>query len=268
MTLLAAAGVAGGYGGRPIVDGVSLRVEAGRCVAILGPNGAGKSTLLRLLAGILPASAGSVTLLDRPLEAWRRRDVAKVVGFVQQLLTLTFPITVRELVEQGRAPHLGPWRPPSAADHAAVARALARVDLAALAARAFQTLSGGERQRALLARALACEPNLLLLDEPAAALDVGHQLELVRIVRQLLAEGVGAVLVVHDWNLALRLADEIVVLDAGRVHAAGPPEALLGSDVFSEVFGVAVDVLHCPDGTPVVVPSSRPAGTRSAPTAR
>jgi len=257
MTLLAAVGVAGGYGGRAIVDGVSLRVEPGRCVAILGPNGAGKSTLLRLLAGILPPTAGGVTLLDRPLRTWRRRDVAKAVGFVPQLLALTFPITVRELVEQGRAPHLGPWRPPSAEDHAAVARALARVDLVAQAPRPFQTLSGGERQRALLARALACEPSVLLLDEPAAALDVGHQLELVGIVRQLLADGVGAVLVVHDWNLALRLADEIVVLHAGRVHAAGPPTVLLAGGVFSEVFGVAVDVLRCPDGTPVVVPVSR-----------
>jgi iron complex transport system ATP-binding protein len=257
VTLLAATRVAGGYGGRVVVEDVSLAVAAGRCVSILGPNGAGKSTLLRLLAGILPLTGGSVELLGRPLPSWRRREVAKVVGFVPQLLPLTFPLTVRELVEQGRAPHLGPWRPPSADDSAAVSRALARVDLEGQAPTPVQHLSGGERQRALLARALACEPRLLLLDEPATALDVAHQLDLVGIVRQLLAEGVGVVLVVHDWNLALRLADEIVVLRAGRLHAAGPPDALLRSTVFSEVFGVSVDVLRCPDGSPTVVPTAR-----------
>ena len=184
MTLLMAKRVAGGYGGRPVVEDVSLALSPGRCVAILGPNGAGKSTLLRLLAGILPVTGGSVELLGRPLPSWRRRDSARIVGFVPQLLALTFPLTVRELVEQGRAPHLGPWRPPSAVDSAAVARALARVDLEAQAPTPVQRLSGGERQRALLARALACEPRLLLLDEPATALDVGHQLELVGILRE------------------------------------------------------------------------------------
>ena len=258
MTLLAAARVTGGYGGRAVVADVSLAVAAGRCVAILGPNGAGKSTLLRLLAGILPVAGGCVELLGRPLAAWRRREVARVVGFVPQLLALTFPLTVRELVEQGRAPHLGPWRPPAANDAAAVARALARVDLEAQALVPVQQLSGGERQRALLARALASEPRILLLDEPAAALDVGHQLELVGILRHLLGEGVGVALVVHDWNLALRLADEVVVLHGGRLHAAGTPDALLRSTVFSDVFGVNVDVLRCPDGSPVVVPSIRP----------
>jgi len=254
VTLLAATEVVGGYGGRAVVDGVTLAVERGRCVAILGPNGAGKSTLLRLLAGILPAVSGRVALRGRPLATLRRREVARAIGFVPQLLALTFPITVRELVEQGRAPHLGPWRPPAREDRAAVARALARTDLEALAPRPVQTLSGGERQRALLARALACEPDALLLDEPAAALDVSHQLELVGIVRQLLAEGVGVVLVVHDWNLALAVADEIVVVAGGRVRTAGAPEAVLGSGVLSQVFGVAVEVLHRRDGVPLVVP--------------
>ena len=256
MTLLAAARVTGGYGGRSVVVDVSLAVAPGHCVAILGPNGAGKSTMLRLLAGILPVTSGSVELLGRPLPSWRRRDVATVVGFVPQLLALTFPLTVRELVEQGRAPHLGPWRPPTAKDSAAVTRALARVDLAAQALVPMQHLSGGERQRALVARALASEPRVLLLDEPATALDVGHQLELVGVIRQLLDEGVGVALVVHDWNLALRLANEIVVLKAGRLHAAGTPADLLRGTVFSDVFGVGVDVLRCPDGSPIVVPTA------------
>ena len=256
MTLLAAAGLAGGYGRRPVVDGVTLAVAAGRCLAIVGPNGAGKSTLLRLLAGILPASAGTVELLGRSLAAWRRREVARVVGFVPQLVSLTFPLTVRELVEQGRAPHLGPWRPPAEADRAAVARALARVNLLRQADTPVQNLSGGERQRVLLARALASEPRLLLLDEPATALDVRHQLDLVAVLRELLGGGVGIVLVVHDWNFAFRLADEIVVLDRGSARAAGSPTEILHSGILAEVFDVAVEVLRSGDGTPVLVPTA------------
>jgi ABC-type cobalamin/Fe3+-siderophores transport system ATPase subunit len=254
VTLLAARDLSGGYGTRVVVDRVALGVASGSCVAIVGPNGAGKSTLLRLLAGILPARTGHVELDGRDLAAWRRRDLTRVISYVPQLVTLTFPLTVRELVEQGRAPHLGPWRPPSAVDRAAVARALALVKLETQAAIAVQSLSGGERQRALLARALATEPRLLLLDEPAAALDVGHQLDLVAVLRRLIADGVGVALVVHDWNLALRLADQVVVLDHGAVRAVGSPAELLRTTVLGDVFGVTVEVLSTADGAPVLVP--------------
>jgi iron complex transport system ATP-binding protein len=257
VTLLRGTGLHGGYDRRPVVRGVDLEVAPGRCVALLGPNGAGKTTLVRLLAGVLPAERGTVELLGRPLGAWRRREAARAVALVPQQVHFAFPLTVREVIEQGRAPHLGPWRPPAAADHAAVARALALVDLEACAGRPVQELSGGERQRALLARALASEPRVLLLDEPAAALDVAHQLELVAIVRRLLAGGVGVAVVVHDWNLALRLADDLVVLDRGRVHTAGTPADVLGSDVFADVFGVAVEVVAGAAGGPVVVPLER-----------
>ena len=257
MSLLVARGLSGGYGARSVVEEIAFSLASGRCVAVLGPNGAGKSTLLRLLAGILPARSGEVELLGRPIATWRRRDVARVLGFVPQLLALTFPLSVRELVEQGRAPHLGPWRPLSGTDRTAVSRALARVDLEAQAQTPVQQLSGGERQRALLARALATEPRLLLLDEPAAALDVAHQLGLVGIVRQLLADGVGVALVVHDWNLALRLADELVVLRAGRIYAAGTPEEVLRGSVFEDVFEVAVDIVRRPESGPVVIPRER-----------
>jgi iron complex transport system ATP-binding protein len=263
VRVVVADGVSGGYGRERVVSEVSLAVEAGRCLAVLGPNGAGKSTLLRLLAGILPVTAGAVELLGRPLASWKRREAARVIGFVPQLFTPTFPLTVRELVEQGRAPHLGPWRPPSAADHAAVAGALARVHLEDRAEHVVHTLSGGERQRVLLARALASEPRVLLLDEPATALDVSHQLGLVAILRGLLRDDVGIVLVVHDWNLALSLADEVVVLDRGVVHASGTPAEILAADVLARVFGVSIEVLRTADGRPVVVPtgarpSSRP----------
>jgi iron complex transport system ATP-binding protein len=255
-TLLRASALSGGYGDDEVVREVDLAVAEGECVAVLGPNGAGKSTLLRLLAGILPASSGHVELRGKTLQAWRRREVAREVGFVPQIVNFAFPVTVTEVVQQGRAPHLGPWRPPSPHDHAAVDAALARVGLSERSTTAVQRLSGGERQLVLLARALASEPRLLLLDEPTAALDVRHQLELAGVLRQLVAEGVGAVLVAHDWNFALRIAHRVVVLHHGRVRAAGPPPEVLRSELFREVFRVEVDILWRDDGPPTVLPKT------------
>jgi iron complex transport system ATP-binding protein len=252
-TVLSAHGLSGGYGATDVVHGVDFTVRGGECVALLGPNGAGKSTLLRLLAGILPPRAGHVKLGGRPLAMWRRRDVARIVGLVPQGVTFAFPVTVAELVEQGRAPHLGPWRPPSPRDHAAVSEALARVGLADRAATGVQNLSGGERQLVLLARALASQPRLLLLDEPITALDVRHQLEFAEILGQLVREGVGAVVVAHDWNFALRLAQRLVVLHHGRVWAAGPPSDVLQPDLFQDVFEVEVEILERGGGAPTVV---------------
>ena len=252
--MLSARAVTGGYPGHEVLHGVDLEVAAGACVALLGPNGAGKSTLLRMLAGILAPRTGSVDLCDRPLASWRRREAAKVVGYVPQNVALTFPLTVREFVEQGRAPHLGAWRPPTPEDHAAVAGALATVRLTDRAATPVQRLSGGERQLAVLGRALATQARLLILDEPAAALDVRHQLDLVAILRQLVRAGVGVVLVAHDWNLALRLADRIVVLAAGRVVAAGTPAEVVRPELFLDVFGVDVEILMRADGAALIVP--------------
>ncbi len=252
--LLSASAISGGYGGAEVVREVDLTVAEGECVAVLGPNGAGKSTLLRLLAGILPATSGTVELHGRPLAAWRRREVAQTVGFVPQSVGFAFPLTVAELAQQGRAPHLGPWRPPSPRDHAAVAAALERVGLTGRESAAVHRLSGGERQLVLLARALASEPRLLLLDEPATALDVRHQLDLVAILRELAAEGVGAVVVVHDWNFAVRVANRVAVLQDGRLRAVGAPAEVLRPELFRAVFGVEVDLVERPGGVPLLVP--------------
>lgn len=254
MTFLSARALSGGYGRGTIVHEVDFQVGAGECVALMGPNGAGKSTLLRLLAGILPVRSGVVELDGQSLAAWRRRDVARTIGFVPQLVNLAFPVTVHELVEQGRAPHLGPWRPPTRRDHEIVDAAIARVGLVGSRQASVASLSGGERQRVLLARALASEPRLLLLDEPAAALDIRHQLDLVEIVRTLAGSGVGIVLIAHDWQLALRVADRLVVIHHGRVWAAGTPGEILSARLFREVFGVDAEFLSGPDGLPVVVP--------------
>jgi len=258
VSVLRATGLGGGYGDRLIVSEVDLEVPAGRCTAILGPNGSGKSTLLRLLAGVLPARVGKVELLGRPLASWRRREVAQRIGYVPQWVDFSFPLSVEEVVEQGRAPHLGPWRPASPRDRAAVRQALDRMGLADRGATAVRQLSGGERQRVLLARALASEPKLLLLDEPASALDIRHQLDLVDTVRGLLNDGVGAVLVVHDWNLALRLADFVLVLHDGRPAAAGLPADVVRPELFRAVFGVEVELLRREGTRPqIVLPTRR-----------
>lgn len=255
--LLEAREVAGGYGSIGVVHGVSLTLRAGRCTALLGPNGAGKSTLLRLVSGVLPLSLGTVELLGRALPRWRRREVAQVVGFVPQAVHFAFPMTVSEVVWQGRTPHLGPWRPPAPHDAEAVERALRLTHLEDRTRTSVQHLSVGERQRVILARALASEPRVLLLDEPAASLDVRHQLELVEIVRERLNAGVAVLVVLHDWNLALRLADEVLVLREGRPHAHGEPEAVIAQDLFAEVFGVGVELVRLTDGSTVVVPRSQ-----------
>lgn len=253
MSGLVARGLCGGYGARHVVGPVDLQLPVGSCSAVLGPNGAGKSTLLRLLAGILRPTAGEVEVFGRDLLTMRRREAACLVGFVPQTLTVAFPLTVHEMVMQGRAPHLGPWRPAGPADEAAVEAAMRDLGLGAHRDTPVHTMSGGERQLVLLARALAGEPRLLLLDEPATGLDVRHQLALVDTVRGLVARGVGAAVVLHDWNLARRLADTAVVLERGLVAAEGPPDEVLTPELVARVFGVTVERVSAPGG-PVLVP--------------
>ncbi len=170
-----------------------------------------------------------------------------------QHVQLTFPLTVREVVEQGRAPHLGPWRPAGPRDHEAIDTALTRVGLAGAGDRPVQRLSGGERQRVLLARALATEARVLLLDEPAAGLDVRHQLAFVETLRELQIAGVASVVVLHDWNLALQLADNVLVLRGGSSYASGTPNTVLTETLFRQVFGVEVEIIRSRAGAPVIL---------------
>jgi iron complex transport system ATP-binding protein len=255
---------------RAAVDDVTVDVPAGRLTALLGPNGAGKSTLLSLLLGAVRADAGAVEFCGRPAHGWPRAEMARRVGVVPQHEELAFALSVRELVEMGRYPHLGPWQRAGAADRAAVDGALARCGLAALAGRGVGTLSGGERQRARLARALAqvatgapdgaAAPDAALaLDEPTAALDLAHEMAFFGLVRDLARAGTTVLLVTHNLNLAARYADHLVLLHAGRVAAAGPPPDVLAADVVSRVYGWPVAVAPHPGpgrgrGLPQVVP--------------
>lgn len=237
---------------RAAVDGVSLTIGAG-CTALLGPNGAGKSTLLRLLLGTLEPEAGEARFAGRRLAEWPRDALARLVGVLPQGEDSPFPMTVRECVAMGRYPHLGPWRREGPEDRAAIARALERTDVAELADRSMHALSGGERQRARLARALAQEPMAFALDEPTAALDVRHEMAIFELLRELAAGGTTVLLVTHNLNLAARYADRLVLMDRGRVVAAGPPDDVLRRDVVEQVYGWPVEIVRH-QGAPQVVP--------------
>jgi iron complex transport system ATP-binding protein len=255
---------------QPAVRDLDVAVPAGCFYAVLGPNGSGKSTLTRLLLGVLPPGGGEVRYAGRTVSAWERRALARRVGVVAQGEEAAFPMTVRELVAMGRYPHLGPWRREGAADRAAVERALERCEVGALAERQLGRLSGGERQRARLARALAQEPETLVLDEPTASLDVAHEMAIFELLAGLARNGGATVLVVtHNLNLAARYADRLLLLDGGAMAAEGVPEVVLTKETVERVYGWPVAVVpHSgsgPDaGAPQVIPLAPDRSSRSS----
>jgi iron complex transport system ATP-binding protein len=248
------AGVAAQLGPRAVLEGVDLSVPPGEVVGVLGRNGAGKTTLLRVACGALAPDAGRVLLDGRALASLERRERARSVALVPQDTQVPFPFSVAELVLMGRTPHLG-WLGFEGAHDLDVARAaLDRMGIAALADRSVLTLSGGERQLAMVARALAQQPRLLLLDEPTAFLDLRHRLEVLTVVRELAAAGGSALVVSHDLGVAARFCDRLVLLSGGRILASGPPRDVLTPETLRAAFGIEADVSLAADGVPVVVP--------------
>ena len=220
--LLSAQELCCSIGGRRVVDAVSLALRPGEWLALVGPNGAGKSTLLATLAGVVPASGGSVALDGRALSDWPRRERAQRLAWLAQAGAADGDLSVREVVRLGRLPRHGLLGAPDATDAASVRAALQEMEIEPLAERRLAALSGGERQRALLARVLAVGADVLLLDEPTAHLDAPHQRALVRGLRARAGVGAAVVTVLHDLGLALQ-ADRVVVLAGGRVRADGAP---------------------------------------------
>jgi iron complex transport system ATP-binding protein len=238
--VLAARGLGARRGPRDVLHDVTFALRAGEAVALVGPNAAGKSTLLRVLAGLLPPAGGDVLLLGRALPRWDRDARARTVALVAPDEDAPPLLTVEERVRLGRFPHRGPFRPFGAADRAAVERALERTGTQALRGRRLATLSAGERQLAALARGLAQEPRLLLLDEPGAHLDVGHQLQLFRVLDEACAEGVAVLAVVHDLQRAAEWARRMLLLRDGRLAADGAPATVLMSAPCAQAFGVGI----------------------------
>lgn len=235
---LAAQGVSLHAGDRALLDGVSLILKPGEVVGLLGPNGSGKSTLLRLLARLAEPSAGTVTLHGSPIAGQDRRITARTIGYLPQSARSDWPISVRETVMLGRTPFLSPLTRTTDADQAAVVDALAVTDTTHLAERSVTTLSGGERMRVMLARVLAGEPSLMLLDEPVTGLDPRHQLEAMILLDRLARDGRGTLVVLHDLTLAARFCHRVYVLHEGRVVAEGPPDAALDPETIETAFEV------------------------------
>jgi iron complex transport system ATP-binding protein len=246
-------------GGRAVVDGVDLDVGEGEWLAIIGPNGAGKTTLLRAVAGLVPFT-GSIELAGRPAGELRRSEVSRLVAVVAQEPSTPPWMTVGEYVLMGRTPHLGPLAREGARDREAAAQALARLDLLGYEERRLGTLSGGEKQRVVVARALAQEARIVLLDEPTAALDIGHQQQALELLDLLRAEsGLTLVAAMHDLTLAAQYADRMVLLDAGRVVVDGVPREVLTERLIAQHYEAAIQVVDV-DGRVAVVPSRPTAG--------
>src|SRR6266513_2088187 len=242
---------------RDALSEVSLSVSPGQFHAVLGPNGSGKTTLVRIALGALSPLMGRADVNGRSASEWSRQELARIVGVVPQREDNLFPQRVRETVVLGRYPHLSLWGRESAADHAAVERALAACDVVGLADRWVWTLSGGEYQRVRVARALAQEPRLLVLDEPTASLDVRHEMELFELARGLADERrLGVLVITHHLNLAARFADRLLLLSEGRVVAHGPPGAVLTREAAERVFGWPVAIEQF-DDRPQMIPLRR-----------
>ena len=254
--MIALEGVTVELGGRAVVDGVDLDVREGEWLALIGPNGAGKTTLLRALAGLVRYEGG-LALLGSPAEGLGRREWARTVAVVPQEPVTPPWMTVSEYVLLGRTPHLGQLARESADDREAAARTLARLDLLEHRERTLGTLSGGERQRVVVARALAQEASIVLLDEPTAALDIGHQQQALELLDELRAESeLTLVAAMHDLTLAAQYADRMVLLDEGRVVADGAPDEVLTEDAIGRHYDATIRVVRV-DERLAVVPARR-----------
>jgi iron complex transport system ATP-binding protein len=240
------------YNGTPVLRDATLNILSPGLVTVVGPNGAGKSTLLSIMAGLRENYTGQCLFGGKQVRNWRRRAFARQVSFVPQSLRLEFPFTAQQVVLMGRTPYCdGLFESPE--DEQAVERSMLLTDTWDFRDRDFRSLSGGERQRVVLAGALAQSPQILLLDEPTTFLDLKHQLTMYRLLRDLCAEGLLAVVVTHDLNLAAAYADRVVMLRAGQILADGHPSEVLARQRIREGFDVESEVHLGPNGRPLIV---------------
>ena len=240
-----------------VLKELSCLILSGRVLGILGPNGSGKSTLLKLLARVFQPQQGRIEILGESLSDLSQLDVAKRVALVPQETLQVFPFTIAEMVLMGRSPHhqgWGGWHWEDSQDWEVVQSAMEELDVAHLGNRLVTEVSGGERQRAVIARALVQEPQILLLDEPTAFLDLHHQLDIARIIKRLNRErGLTVILVSHDLNLASQYCDQVLLLNHGRLAAMGSPQIVIKPEVLERVYGCSVLVdRHPQSGLPRV----------------
>jgi iron complex transport system ATP-binding protein len=257
--MLEARSITVGYDDHPVLRDISLQAERGQCVGLVGPNGSGKSTLVRALSRVLPPAQGQVLLDGKDIYHLSPRALARRLAVVAQDNAVYFDFSVREVVLMGRAPHLSRFGLERARDYAVAEECLSLTSTLDFAARPITALSGGERQRCMIARALAQEPEILLLDEPTAHLDINHQIEVLDLTRRLTAaKGLATLVVLHDLNLASQYCDSLVLLADGGMIAAGTPQEVVTERALREAYGAEVQVrLHPTTGRPYITLLSR-----------
>ncbi len=241
--------------GAPLLQSLSLALEAGQVLGLAGPNGAGKSSLLKLIAGDIPLTSGKLLFDGRVREDWPREELARKLAYLPQLSLLNFPYTVEEVIRLGRMPHdTGHTR-----DGEILQQAMVATDTTDLRQRLYTQLSGGERQRVQLARVFSQiwdteEGGLLMLDEPTTALDLSHQQLILESVQSLAAKGCAVVLAIHDLNLVAGLADNVAILQSGSIAACGAPSKIFTEQLFREVFAIDVVIQQHPNRSqPLVI---------------
>lgn len=232
--------------GRTIIDNLSMKLQSGSFLGIIGPNGSGKSTLLRMLCGLLKPVQGSLTLEGKPFKAYSTKERAQMIGYVPQDCSLDADFTIEQIVAMGRHPYSRLLGGLTSSDAQQVERAMEQCGVDHLRDRYIHACSGGQRQLAFIAKALAQEPQILLLDEPISALDIRHQLRTLALLRQLADEGYAVVASLHDLSLASRYCDRLLLLHDGRIEAFGEPEEVLSADALYDVYGVHAVIRHEP----------------------
>jgi iron complex transport system ATP-binding protein len=231
-----------GYRGKPVGRDVSLALQAGEVLCLLGPNGSGKTTLFKTLLGLLPVQGGAVLMDGADLRDRRRGEIARTVSYVPQAHAAFFPYSVREVVLMGRTAHLGVFSTPSRRDHEIALAALERMKLAHLADSVYTRISGGERQLTLVARALAQDAQIVVMDEPTANLDFGNQVRVLQHVQDLARSGIGVLLSTHDPDQVFVCADQVAMLHGGRLTRLGTPDDVVTAASLKEIYGVEVEV--------------------------
>jgi iron complex transport system ATP-binding protein len=258
LVMLQLASVEAGFASRTVLRDVTFAVRAGEVVGVLGPNGSGKTTLFRTLLGLLPPRRGVIVMDGAPLASHSRSEIARLAGYVPQGHAAYFPFTLRDFVLLGRAAHHGAFEAPGRRDRHLAEQALERLGIAALAERPVTEVSSGERQLALIARALAQEPRLLVMDEPTASLDFGNQARVLAAIRSLAGAGLSILFSTHAPDHAFLAAQRVLLLGEGRVLAQGTPPEVIRAETLAQVYGVPVDVLQLPGGRYACLPALRP----------
>lgn len=254
MSILHIQALNAGYGAKTVLHNINLTVTAGQFVSVVAPNGAGKSTLLKTVASLLPAQSGTIRLHDQMLTSYSRRALAQQLAIVGADVTAP-DYTALQLVLLGRFPHIRRFCSPSPQDHAIVQHAMEDVGIWDKRANRYNALSQGERQKVIIARALAQQPQLLLLDEPTAHLDVGNQYRLLQLIKQLaLHKNLAVIAVTHDINLALEFSTHLLILKDGRILAYGPPQAVATAENLQQLYGMNF-TLYRDAATPYVRPT-------------